>query len=89
METIKTRIGEKFAIVKVNPWNPKTWWIITINTDFSETACGYQCCELRGISQRGDTTTWMFYKDDAEFYSTSDFVNFLKKNINFEEIMMH
>lgn len=89
MELIKfkTFLHGRFVIVEINPWNQFMWDIITVNSEDSETACGWNNCELTKVSESPKTTRWTFRNtSNIRFSFKTDFEEFLKKNIFFEEI---
>lgn len=89
METIKfkTFLHGRFAIVEINPWNQTMWHITTINSEDSETTCGWQHCELTKVSCSMRTTRWTFENtENLRFNFKREFEDFLERNIFFEEV---
>lgn len=89
METIKfkTFLHGRFAIVEINPWNQFQWNITTINSEESETTCGWQRCELTRVSCSVRTTRWTFENTEhIRFSFKREFEDFLERNIFFEEV---
>lgn len=89
METIKfkTFLHGRFAIVEINPWNQTMWHIATINSDDSETTCGWKHCELTKVSCSMRTTRWTFENtENLRFNFKREFEDFLERNIFFEEV---